>query len=51
MSGDLPREFDSLPAELAEQPEPVRAIWRYALVLMMIDDEKARVIGTRVRPY
>lgn len=30
-----------------ERPE-VRAMFRYALVLLMIDDERARVIGTRL---
>lgn len=40
----LPPEFESLLELVAEQPEHVRAMWRYALVLMMIDDEKARII-------
>lgn len=30
-----------------QRPE-VREVFRYALVLAMIDDEKAHVIGTRV---
>lgn len=47
MQNDLPAEFDSFLAALADQPENVRAMFRYALVLMMIDDEKARVMGTR----
>lgn len=37
----LPPEFDPLLAELAEQPEHVREMFRYALVLVMVDDEKA----------
>lgn len=44
---DLPADFDHLLAELALQPEHVRQLWRYALALMMLDDEKARVVGTR----
>lgn len=36
-------EFDSLLAEPANAPENVRAMWKYALVLLMIDDEKARI--------
>ena len=45
---DLPPEFqDVLDAVSAERPE-VQALWRYAMVLMMIDDEKAWVIATRV---
>lgn len=45
---DLSPEMQSvLDALSAERPE-VRAMFRYALVLMMIDDEKARGIGARV---
>lgn len=44
---NLPPEFDSVLAALAEQPDNVLAMWKYAIVLMMIDDEKARVMGTR----
>lgn len=44
---DIPSEMQSvLDTMSAERPE-VREMFRYALVLMMIDDEKARVIGTR----
>lgn len=48
MSSDnfLPPEFQPLLDELAVQPDHVRAMWQYALVLMMIDDEKARVIDS-----
>lgn len=47
MPPDIPPEMQSvLDALSAERPE-VRAMWRYAIVLMMIDDEKARVVGTR----
>ena len=47
MGTDLPPEFQPLLAELAAAPEDVRAMWRYAIVLMMIDDEKARVVRTQ----
>jgi hypothetical protein len=43
VTNNLPPEFDPLLAELAEQPEHAREMWRYAIVLMMIEDEKARV--------
>jgi hypothetical protein len=44
---DLPPEWDAVLTEIARQPENVRAMWRYALVLMMIDDEKARIVATQ----
>jgi hypothetical protein len=47
MDSNLPPEFQPLLDELAETPEHVKAMWRYAIVLAMIDDEKARVMGTR----
>lgn len=40
----LPPEFAPLLDEVASAPENVRAMWKYAIVLMMIDDEKARVL-------
>jgi hypothetical protein len=43
----LPRESAPLLAALVEQPAHVREMWRYALVLMMIDDEKATAVETR----
>ncbi len=46
MADDLPQEYESLLEDLAAAPDNVRAMWKYALVLMMIDDEKARVIAT-----
>lgn len=46
LTNEPPPEFDSLLDTLAEQPEHVREMWQYAMVLMMIDDEKARVIET-----
>jgi hypothetical protein len=45
---DLPPKFERLAALLSEQSPEVRDLFRYALVLAMIDDEKAREIGTRV---
>ncbi len=45
---ELPPEFDPLLVELADQPEPIREMWCYALVLMMIDDEKARIISSQL---
>jgi hypothetical protein len=44
---DLPPKFEHLADLLSEQPPDVRDLFRYALVLAMIDDEKARIIGTR----
>ena len=45
---DLPPELQYVAELLDQQPSAVRELFRYALVLAMIDDEKARVIGTRV---
>jgi hypothetical protein len=45
---DLPPGFERFADLLSEQPAEVRDLFRYALVLAMIDDEKAHVIGTRV---
>lgn len=47
MSPDLPPEFEPILSELAAAPGNVRAMWKYAMVLMMIDDEKARVVAAR----
>lgn len=44
---DLPPEMRRILAALSAARPDVRAMFRYALVLMMIDDEKARVMGTR----
>jgi hypothetical protein len=45
---DLPPELQHVADLLSDQPPDVRELFRYALVLAMIDDEKARVVGTRV---
>ncbi len=45
---DLPLEIQRVADLLSEQPPQVRDLFRCALVLAMIDDEKALVIGTRV---
>jgi hypothetical protein len=44
---DLPAEIDQVADLLSKQRPEVRDLFRYALVLAMIDDEKAHVIGTR----
>lgn len=43
---DLPTEFEPLLKLLQAQPQSVRELFQFAIVLMMIDDEKARLIGT-----
>jgi hypothetical protein len=45
---DLPPEIEQVAALLSKQRPEVRDLFRYALVLAMIDDEKARITGTRV---
>jgi hypothetical protein len=45
---DLPPELQQVADQLAEQPPAVREMFRYAIVLAMIDDEKAWVTGTRL---
>ena len=45
---DLPPEIEQVADLLIKQRPEVRALFRYALVLAMIDDEKAHVIRTRV---
>jgi hypothetical protein len=44
---DLPPEFERLADLLSERPPEVPELFRYSLVLAMIDEEKAHVIGTR----
>ena len=44
----LSPEFQPFPDLLDQHPTKSRALFRYVLVLAMIDDEKARVIGTRM---
>jgi len=44
----LPPEFEPLLAALGAERLEVRAMFRNALVLMMIDDEKAFQLGSRV---
>ncbi len=46
-SNDLPPEFQHIADLASQQPPQVRELFHYALVLVMIDDEKARVISTR----
>jgi hypothetical protein len=45
---DLPPELERLADLLSEQPPEVRDLFRYALALAMIDDEKAWVTSSRV---
>ena len=45
---DLPPEIQHVADLIGKQGPEVRELFRYALVLAMIGDEKARVIGTRV---
>jgi len=40
---NFPPEFDALLQAVGFAPAPVQAMWRYALVLMMIEDEKAYI--------
>lgn len=43
---DLPPEFEPILKLIQAQPENVRELFHYAIVLMMIDDERAHVFGT-----
>jgi hypothetical protein len=43
---NLPPEFESLLNLLKGQPQTVRELFHYAVVLMMLDDEKARMVRT-----
>ncbi len=45
---ERPPEFKRLADQISEQPPEVRDLFRYALMLAMIDDEKARMAGTRI---
>ena len=40
-------EFGPLLRAVALAPMPAQAMWRYALALMLIDDEKVRIVETR----
>lgn len=44
---DLPPKWQDVAELLSEQPPAVREMFRYAIVLAMIDDEKARVTSKR----
>jgi hypothetical protein len=45
---ELPPEIEQVADLVNEQPPEVREMFRYALVLAMIDDEKARIAGTPI---
>jgi hypothetical protein len=47
-ASDPPPEIQRVADLLSKQRPEIRDLFRHALVLAMIDDEKARVIGTRV---
>ncbi len=44
---DLPPEFQQVADLLAQQLPEVREIFRYVLVLALLDDERTWVVGTR----
>lgn len=46
MNTEYPPEFKSVLATLVGQPQAVIEMWTYALAMIMIDEGKARVIGT-----
>ena len=46
-SNQLPPDIEAFAALLAQESPEVRAVMRYALVLLMIDDEKAHQVKTR----
>jgi hypothetical protein len=43
----LPPEVERVAEILSTQPPQVREVFRFALVLMMRDDEKARIVSRR----
>jgi hypothetical protein len=45
---DLSPEIEQVADLLSKQSPQVRELFRYTLVLAMIDDEKARITGTRL---
>jgi hypothetical protein len=45
---DLPPELQQVADQLAEQPPHARDVFCYAILLVMIDDEKAWITGTRL---
>ncbi len=45
---ELPSEIQRLAERLANEPPHVREIFRYALVLAMIDEERAHIVESRL---
>jgi hypothetical protein len=43
----LPAEYEAILKKIADGSEDVRTMWRYAVVLLMVHDEKARFVETR----
>lgn len=44
---DLPPDLQAIAPYADSQPPQVRAIFQYALAMMMVDTERAQVIGKR----
>lgn len=42
----LPAEFHAVLEKIDDEPTNVRMMWRYAMVLLMVHDEKARFVET-----
>jgi hypothetical protein len=45
---ELPPELERVAEILSTQPPEVRELFRFALVLMMLDDEKAHIVSRRM---
>ncbi len=43
----LPPDYRALAAEFARQPASVQELFRFAVTLMLIDEERAWIVGTR----
>ncbi len=43
---EYPPEFQSIADWIDSQPPHLRALFRYALVMMLVDTERARVVGS-----
>jgi hypothetical protein len=44
---ELPPELQRVADLLSEQPPQVRDLFRYLLVMSMVDEHKARIVGSR----
>jgi len=45
---ELPSELQDLARILDDQPEDVQELFRYALVMLMVEDNKAQIIETEI---